>query len=46
MQSLVRAITCWTLGRYARWCVYPTNPEDRAMYLVPLIEGVSYAKAP
>ncbi|KAG0237878.1 hypothetical protein BGW41_008304 [Actinomortierella wolfii] len=39
-KSLVRAITCWTLGRYARWCVYPTNPEDRPQYLVPLIEGL------
>ncbi|KAF9086646.1 hypothetical protein BGX29_011963 [Mortierella sp. GBA35] len=39
-KSLVRAITCWTLGRYARWCVFPTNPEDRATYLVPLIEGL------
>ncbi|KAK3816263.1 MAG: armadillo-type protein [Benniella sp.] len=39
-KSLVRAITCWTLGRYARWCVYPTNPEDRTKYLVPLIEGL------
>ncbi|KAF9996424.1 hypothetical protein BGZ79_009826 [Entomortierella chlamydospora] len=39
-KSLVRAITCWTLGRYARWCVYPTNPEDRQLYLVPLIEGL------
>ncbi|KAF9899437.1 hypothetical protein BX616_003033, partial [Lobosporangium transversale] len=39
-KSLVRAITCWTLGRYARWCVYPTNPEDRPVYLVPLIEGL------
>ncbi|KAF9582537.1 hypothetical protein BGW38_000088, partial [Lunasporangiospora selenospora] len=39
-KSLVRAITCWTLGRYARWCVYPTNLEDRPVYLVPLIEGL------
>ncbi|KAF8928125.1 hypothetical protein BGZ52_003693, partial [Haplosporangium bisporale] len=39
-KSLVRAITCWTLGRYARWCVYPTNAEDRPLYLVPLIEGL------
>ncbi|KAG0090363.1 hypothetical protein BGZ93_009348 [Podila epicladia] len=39
-KSLVRAITCWTLGRYARWCVYPTNADDRPLYLVPLIEGL------
>ncbi|KAF8947109.1 hypothetical protein BGZ47_010249 [Haplosporangium gracile] len=39
-KSLVRAITCWTLGRYARWCVFPTKPEDRPIYLVPLIEGL------
>ncbi|KAG0304471.1 hypothetical protein BGZ98_005487 [Dissophora globulifera] len=39
-KSLVRAITCWTLGRYARWCVFPTNPEDRPTYLMPLIEGL------
>jgi transportin-1 len=39
---LVRSITCWTLGRYSRWCLYPTDGTgDPAVYLQPLLAGVS-----
>ncbi|KAJ3298706.1 hypothetical protein HK104_010420 [Borealophlyctis nickersoniae] len=49
-QPLVRAITCWTLSRYAKWIVYPTPimqlneqqiAEHRRMYFQPLLEGLS-----
>ncbi|CAB4483237.1 unnamed protein product [Rhizophagus irregularis] len=40
-KPLVRSITCWTLGRYSRWCVHPPNPpQDRQKYFVPLLEGL------
>ncbi|KAK9728992.1 hypothetical protein K7432_000629 [Basidiobolus ranarum] len=39
-KPLVRSITCWTLGRYARWCVFPAQPEDRSKYFEPLLEGL------
>ncbi|CAI2178857.1 6952_t:CDS:10 [Funneliformis geosporum] len=40
-KPLVRSITCWTLGRYSRWCVNPPNPQqDRPKYFVPLLEGL------
>ncbi|CAG8553062.1 7040_t:CDS:10 [Diversispora eburnea] len=38
-KPLVRSITCWTLGRYSRWCVNPPNPaQDRPKYFEPLLE--------
>ncbi|CAG8612556.1 16942_t:CDS:2, partial [Acaulospora colombiana] len=40
-KPLVRSITCWTLGRYSRWCVNPPNPlQDRSKYFEPLLEGL------
>ncbi|KAG9288008.1 hypothetical protein G9A89_017603 [Geosiphon pyriformis] len=39
-KPLVRSITCWTLGRYSRWCVHPPTPEDRTKYFEPLLNGL------
>ncbi|CAG8578642.1 5696_t:CDS:10 [Ambispora gerdemannii] len=40
-KPLVRSITCWTLGRYSRWCANPPNPaQDRIKYFEPLLEGL------
>ncbi|WWD20076.1 hypothetical protein CI109_104550 [Kwoniella shandongensis] len=38
-KALVRSITCWTLGRYASWCVH-VNPEDKSQYFIPTMEGL------
>ncbi|OZJ02963.1 hypothetical protein BZG36_04519 [Bifiguratus adelaidae] len=40
-KPLVRSITCWTLGRYSRWCVEQSaTPERRKSYFEPLMEGL------
>ncbi|CAG8510126.1 25561_t:CDS:10 [Gigaspora rosea] len=40
-KPLVRSITCWTLGRYSRWCVNPSStPQDRSKYFEPLLVGL------
>jgi transportin-1 len=39
-KALVRSITCWTLGRYASWCVQ-SSPEDKTKFFIPTMEGVS-----
>lgn len=40
-KPLVRSITCWTLGRYSRWCVNPSGtPQDRSKYFEPLLVGL------
>ncbi|WVR08285.1 hypothetical protein IAU60_005332 [Kwoniella sp. DSM 27419] len=38
-KALVRSITCWTLGRYASWCVH-VNAEDKTQYFIPTMEGL------
>ncbi|WVQ79461.1 hypothetical protein IAT38_001560 [Cryptococcus sp. DSM 104549] len=38
-KALVRSITCWTLGRYASWCVQ-VAPEEPRQYFVPTMEGL------
>ena len=43
-QPLVRAITCWTIGRYSSWCVN-TPAETQAMFFLPAMEGVSPAQS-
>lgn len=37
-EHLVRAITCWTLGRYCAWCLDPTPPGQD--FFTPLINGL------
>ncbi|TPX33899.1 hypothetical protein SmJEL517_g03297 [Synchytrium microbalum] len=43
-KPLVRAITCWTLGRYSRWTVHPppdiNQADHQRVYLHPLVEGL------
>lgn len=38
-QPLVRAITCWTLSRYARWIV-EVGPEHEESFFQPLVANV------
>ncbi|KAK4684342.1 transportin-1, partial [Tremellales sp. Uapishka_1] len=38
-KALVRSITCWTLGRYASWCVVAV-PEDKSQFFMPAMEGL------
>ncbi|WWC73445.1 uncharacterized protein I206_107415 [Kwoniella pini CBS 10737] len=38
-KALVRSITCWTLGRYASWCVH-VNQADKTQYFIPTMEGL------
>jgi hypothetical protein len=41
VQPLVRAITCWTLGRYSSWCVNAsTTAEAQAQFFLPTMEGL------
>ncbi|KAF9012676.1 transportin-PC [Cyathus striatus] len=39
-KPLVRSITCWTLGRYASWCVQPISEEHKNLYFIPTMEGL------
>ncbi|ODQ54556.1 karyopherin Kap104 [Saitoella complicata NRRL Y-17804] len=39
-KPLVRQITCWTLGRYARWAAALTTEAEMKMYYEPLVEGL------
>lgn len=43
-KALVRSITCWTLGRYCRWVIYPPPAQKvegfQVMYLQPVLDGV------
>ncbi|TGZ79349.1 ARM repeat-containing protein [Ascodesmis nigricans] len=39
-EAVVRQITCWTLGRYARWAAFSPNPAHQQTYFVPLMEGI------
>lgn len=38
-KSLIRQITCWTLGRYGRWATQQSE-ADKQVYFVPLIKGL------
>ncbi|EPS41322.1 hypothetical protein H072_4848 [Dactylellina haptotyla CBS 200.50] len=39
-EPLVRQITCWTLGRYAKWAVSSKDPEFRRQYFERIIAGL------
>lgn len=39
-QPLVRSITCWTLGRYARWIVNGPTAEHRRAFFEPVLDGL------
>ena len=36
-KPLVRSIACWTMSRYARWCLYPTDGSDKRKYSEPML---------
>jgi len=38
-KPLVRSIACWTIGRYANWCVSQEG-EGREKYFVPVLEAL------
>jgi transportin-1 len=38
-KSLVRSITCWTLGRYSSWIVSAAASKEQ--HFIPTMEGVS-----
>lgn len=40
-KPLVRTISCWTLGRYSRWCATVNDQNtQKPPYLEPLMEGL------
>ncbi|KAF7948782.1 hypothetical protein EAE96_007973 [Botrytis aclada] len=39
-EPLVRQITCWTLGRYSAWGAGLEDPNQRAQYFEPMMEGI------
>lgn len=39
-KPLVRSITCWTLSRYAGWCVESHDATGSADYFQPLLRGL------
>ncbi|TFY79591.1 hypothetical protein EWM64_g4421 [Hericium alpestre] len=39
-KPLVRSITCWTLGRYASWCVQGTTETHKNQFFIPTLEGL------
>ncbi|KAI0067569.1 ARM repeat-containing protein [Artomyces pyxidatus] len=39
-KPLVRSITCWSLGRYASWCVQGATEDHKNQFFVPTMEGL------
>ncbi|KAH7362901.1 importin subunit beta-2 [Plectosphaerella cucumerina] len=39
-EPIVRQITCWTLGRYSSWAANLENPQDRATFFEPMMDGI------
>ena len=41
-QPLVRAIACWTLGRYSAWCIPldDSPPDHKTRFFEPTIQGL------
>ncbi|ETW74770.1 hypothetical protein HETIRDRAFT_68096 [Heterobasidion irregulare TC 32-1] len=39
-KPLVRSITCWTLGRYAGWCVNGQTEDHKNQFFIPTLEGL------
>lgn len=39
-KPLVRSIACWTLSRYASWCVANKQPAHQQAYFLPTMEGL------
>lgn len=39
-KPLVRSIACWTLSRYASWCVATKTPEHQQAFFLPTMDGL------
>lgn len=39
-KPLVRSIACWTLSRYASWCVANKSPEHQQSFFLPTMDGL------
>jgi transportin-1 len=39
-ESVVRQITCWTLGRYSQWAADLEDPAQKTAYFEPMMEGI------
>ena len=39
-ESVVRQITCWALGRYAKWATQLPDKQAKASYFEPMMDGI------
>lgn len=39
-KPLMRQMTCWTLGRYARWAAFLPSEDEKQKYFIALLEGL------
>ncbi|KAI9902869.1 hypothetical protein N3K66_002221 [Trichothecium roseum] len=39
-ESIVRQITCWTLGRYSEWAANLTDPSQKEQFFLPMMDGI------
>ena len=39
-EPVVRKITCWALGRYAKWAAYLPSQQDKELYFVPMMDSI------
>ncbi|KAK1982318.1 armadillo-type protein [Colletotrichum cereale] len=39
-EPIVRQITCWTLGRYSQWAANLQDPNQKATYFEPMMDGI------
>lgn len=39
-KPLVRSISCWTISRYASWCIAVKTPEHQRAFFLPVMEGL------
>lgn len=39
-EPIVRQITCWTLGRYSPWAASLEDPQQRATFFEPMMDGI------
>ncbi|KAL4880958.1 armadillo-type protein [Aspergillus karnatakaensis] len=39
-QPVVRQITCWCLGRYSEWASHIAEPNERATFFEPMMDGI------
>ena len=39
-EPVVRQITCWALGRYSKWAAHLKDPQQKAQYFEPMMDGI------